>query len=327
MSNYFKACVLEKIGNETVLKIRDFSKNDLMDGDVFVKIHYSSFNYKDGLAITGKLPVVKNYPMIPGVDFSGTVIESQNLKYKKDDRVILNGWGVGEKHYGGFAEYARIKSDWLIKMPEVLNFENSMIIGSAGYTAALCVLRILDNIKNNKNGDILISGASGGVGSIATHLLSKLGYNVTALSGKNQDFLYDIGARNVISRNEFEILTKPLGKEKWIASIDTVGGDILSTILSETAYNGIVASTGLAKSFKLDTTVFPFILRNITLAGVDCVYAALDKRINAWNFLAKNIDLELLNKIKNVRNFSDIKELANQIINGKVKGRTVIKII
>ena len=327
MSDYFKACVLEQEENKTVLTIRDFAKKDLMEGDVFIKIHYSSFNYKDGLAITGKLPVVKTFPMIPGVDFSGTVIESQNPEYKKDDKVILNGWGVGEKHYGGFSEYARVNGDWLIKMPEFFNFENSMVIGSAGYTAALCVLRILQNIEKNKNGDILISGASGGVGSIATHLLSKLGYSVTALSGKNHDFLFEIGAKKVISRNEFKISSKPLGREKWIAAIDTVGGDILSTIISETMYNGIVASTGLAKSPKLETTVFPFILRNITLAGVDCVYASKEKRINAWNFLESNTDLHLLEKIKNVCNMNDIGELAKQIIQGKVKGRTVIKIL
>ena len=327
MSDKFKACVLEQVENKTVLKIRDFAKTDLMEGDVFIKIHYSSFNYKDGLAITGKLPVVKTFPMIPGVDFSGTVIESQSPEYKKGDKVILNGWGVGEKHYGGFSEYARVKAGWLIKMPEFFNFENSMVIGSAGYTASLCVLRILENIEKNKTGDILISGASGGVGSIATHLLSNLGYSVTALSGKNHEFLFEIGAKKVISRNEFEISNKPLGKEKWMAAIDTVGGDILSTILSETKYNGIVASTGLAKSPKLDMTVFPFILRNITLAGVDCVYASKEKRINAWKFLESNIDLQLLDKIKNVCNLNDIEELATQIIHGMVQGRTVIKII
>ena len=327
MSDYFKACVLEQEENKTLLTIRDFAKKDLMEGDVFIKIHYSSFNYKDGLAITGKLPVVKTFPMIPGVDFSGTVIESQNPEYKKDDKVILNGWGVGEKHYGGFSEYARVNGDWLIKMPEFFNFENSMVIGSAGYTAALCVLRILQNIKNNKSGDILITGASGGVGCIATHLLSKLGYSVTALSGKNHDFLFEIGAKKVISRNEFKISTKPLGSEKWMAAIDTVGGDILSTIISETMYNGIVASTGLAKSPKLDMTVFPFILRNITLSGVDSVYASKVKRIKAWDFLKANTDLNLLEKIKNVRNLNEIEELAKQITHGKVKGRTVIKII
>ena len=244
MSDYFKACVLEQEENKTVLTIRDFAKKDLMEGDVFIKIHYSSFNYKDGLAITGKLPVVKTFPMIPGVDFSGTVIESQNPEYKKDDKVILNGWGVGEKHYGGFSEYARVNGDWLIKMPEFFNFENSMVIGSAGYTAALCVLRILQNIEKNKNGDILISGASGGVGSIATHLLSKLGYSVTALSGKNHDFLFEIGAKKVISRNEFKISSKPLGREKWIAAIDTVGGDILAKMISMISNQGVVSCCG-----------------------------------------------------------------------------------
>ena len=326
MSKTFKAFFLNKVDDEINHHIKEINFSDLMPGNVLVKIEYSSFNFKDGLAITGTLPIIKKYPMIPGVDFSGTVIESKHKKFKKNDPVILNGWGVGEKHYGGFSQYARVNGDWLIKMPQKLDFEKSMIIGSAGYTSALCVLRIINKIKDKKNDEILVTGASGGVGSIAVHLLAKLGYNVTALSGKDHEFLSSLGAKQVLSRNDFKISKKPLESEKWTAAIDTVGGDILSTIISQIKYDGIVASTGLAKSHELQTTVFPFILRNITLAGVDCVYADYEKRVKAWEFIADNIDLQILDEIKTIKTIDDLPKLAKSIMSGNIKGRIIINI-
>ncbi len=323
MNKKFKAFL---VNNNHKNQIKEISKNELMDGDVFIKNEFSSFNFKDGLAITGKLPIIKNFPMIPGVDFSGIVLESNHSNFKKNDDVILNGWGVGEKHYGGFSQFSRVSGDWLIKKPKSFNYEQSMIIGSAGYTAALCVLRIKDQVKNKKNDKILVTGASGGVGSVAVHLLANLGYNVTGLSGKNKNFLLDIGAKEVISREEFSITDKPLMSEKWTACIDTVGGDILSSILTQIKYDGIVASTGLAKSPKLSTTVFPFILRNITLAGVDCVYAPYAKRVNAWQFLEKYLDINFLEIIQTTKSLQDLPSLSKDIINGNLKGRTVIDV-
>ena len=323
----FKAFVLEKcVENKVTHSITDLNPSDLMEGDVDVKIEFSSFNFKDGLAVTNTLPIIKKYPMIPGVDFSGTVIKSSHSNFKKNDKVILNGWGVGESHFGGFSQMARLSGEWLIKLPEKFNFEQSMIIGSAGYTAALCVLRIKDYIKDIKSDKVLITGASGGVGSIALNLLAKMGVKVTALSGKDKDFLYNLGAEEVIDRDSFEISEKPLGKQKWIAAIDTVGGDVLSTIISEIKYDGIIASTGLAKSHELNTTVFPFILRNITLAGVDCVYASYEKRLKAWTFLESKLDLKILEKIKTNKGLNDINCLSKEILAGKIKGRTVINV-
>ena len=320
--NNFKAFVIEtKLKKGIKLINKDFLKN----GDVFVKISYSSFNYKDGLAISGKMPIVKEFPMIPGVDFTGEVLESSHKKYKVGDKVILNGWGVGEKHFGGFSKFARVKGDWLIHLPKKISPKQSMIIGSAGYTAALCVMELIKKIKPT-DGDILITGASGGVGSIAVHLLSQLNYNVIVISGKKSDFLSKIGAKKIIDRKKFLINEKPLNKQKWAGCIDTLGGDILSMILSEMKYNGVVASTGLARSHILNTTVFPFILRNITLTGIDCVYTDYKKRVKAWNFLEKNLDLKKLNLIFSEKSLKDLVNLSKAIIKGKVKGRVIINL-
>jgi acrylyl-CoA reductase (NADPH) len=320
--NNFKAFVIEtKLKKGIKLINKDFLKN----GDVFVKISYSSFNYKDGLAISGKMPIVKEFPMIPGVDFTGEVLESSHKKYKVGDKVILNGWGVGEKHFGGFSKFARVKGNWLIHLPKKISPKQSMIIGSAGYTAALCVMELIKKIKPT-DGDILITGASGGVGSIAVHLLSQLNYNVIVISGKKSDFLSKIGAKKIIDRNKFLINEKPLNKQKWAGCIDTLGGDILSMILSEMKYNGVVASTGLARSHILNTTVFPFILRNITLTGIDCVYTDYKKRVKAWNFLEKNLDLKKLNLIFSEKSLKDLVNLSKAIIKGKVKGRVIINL-
>ena len=320
----FKAFV---VSNDNKSKIRTLRYSDLMDGNVLVKVFYSSFNYKDGLAILNKAPIIKRYPMIPGADFSGEVINSTHKKFKKGDKVVCNGWGIGEKHFGGFAEYAKVNGDWLIHLPEKFTLEESMIIGAAGYTAALCVQEIIKKIKKPSKKEILVTGASGGVGSIALNLLSNLNYNVVALSSKDSEFLLELGAKRILKRKDFIYAKSPMSKQKWIGVIDTVGGEILSSLLTETAYDGIVVSTGLSSSAKLSTTVYPFILRNITLAGIDCVYASYQKRVKAWNFLEKNLDKKILEKIKVSADFSKLKSISKKILDGKVKGRTVIKII
>ena len=318
----FKAFVIRdknKSGIETMYT------DELMPGNVVIKIKYSSLNYKDGLAVLNKSPIIKKYPMIPGSDFSGLVVSSSNRRYKKGDRVMCSGWGIGEKHYGGFSSYARVNGNWLVPIPKKFSLEESMILGAAGYTASLCVLELTKNV-NHKDGKIIVTGASGGVGSIAINLLAKLNYKVVALSNKNHNYLKEIGANEVISRNEFKILTKPLAKETWSGCIDTVGGNILSTIISQMKYNGTIVNTGLAKSHELNTTVYPFILRNITLSGIDCVYANYRKRIAAWNFLKDNVNKKFLKLIKNSSNINNIKTISKKIIEGKIMGRTVIKI-
>ena len=318
----FKAFVIE---NDKKHGVKDIDLNFLMEGNVLVKVSYSSFNYKDGLAIVKKIPVIKKFPMIPGVDFSGKVVDSSHKKFKKGDKVILNGWGVGEKHFGGFSHYARVNGDWLIHLPKNLNEKNCMIIGSAGYTAALCVLELRKKINPN-DGKVIVTGASGGVGSIAVNLLSELGYYVVALSNKQKKVLFSLGAKEVLSRDEFKTNLKPLGKQKWMGCIDTVGGDILASIISEVKYDGIAVATGLAKSHLLNTTVYPFILRNVTLSGIDCVYASNAKRRKAWNLIEKKLNFKKLKLIKSEKNISDISNLSKKILKGKIKGRTLISL-
>ena len=320
----FKAFI---ISSDKKSKITTLNFSDLMEGNVLIKIHFSSFNYKDGLAILNKAPIVRKFPMIPGSDLSGQVLESTHKRFKKGDKVICNGWGIGEKHFGGFSQYAKLNGDWLIHLPNKFTLEESMIIGAAGYTAALCVQELIKKIKKPGDGEIIVTGASGGVGCIAVNLLSNLNYNVVALTNKDSDFLMKLGAKRILKRSEFIYTKNSLSKEKWSGAIDTVGGDILSTLLTEICYDGIIVNTGLARSADLNTTVYPFILRNITLAGVDCVYADYKKRVKAWKFLEENLDKSILKKIKTTRSFNDLKKISSEILKGKIKGRTVIKVI
>ena len=320
----FKAFI---ISSDKKSKITTLNFSDLMEGNVLIKIHFSSFNYKDGLAILNKAPIVRKFPMIPGSDLSGQVLESTHKRFKKGDKVICNGWGIGEKHFGGFSQYAQLNGDWLIHLPNKFTLEESMIIGAAGYTAALCVQELIKKIKKPGDGEIIVTGASGGVGCIAVNLLSNLNYNVVALTNKDSDFLMKLGAKRILKRSEFIYTKNSLSKEKWNGAIDTVGGDILSTLLTEICYDGIIVNTGLARSADLNTTVYPFILRNITLAGVDCVYADYKKRVKAWKFLEENLDKSILKNIKTTRSFNDLKQVSSEILKGKIKGRTVIKVI
>lgn len=326
----FKALLLEKVSNNGPQKsnIVDMNIDDLMSGDVTIKIAYSCLNYKDGLAITGKIPVVKLWPMIPGVDFSGTVISSKNNLFKSGDKVILNGWGVGEKHFGGYSQYARVNADWLIKIPDGLDELDSMIIGSAGYTAMLCVMAV-EELKNKKSKPhILVTGASGGVGSFSVFILSKLGFEVTASTGKlnEKDYLIGLGANRVINRSELTDNEKPLNKQIWDGVIDSVGSKTLSYALSSTRYGGIIASTGLAQGPELNTTVFPFILRAIVLKGIDSVMASKELRDIAWKKLSTLLDINTLKKICKIRTLAEVNEVATDIVNGQIKGRVVIDV-
>ncbi len=322
----FKAMLIsrDEEKNQTV-EYTTLEDNQLMEGDVTVKVEATTVNYKDGLAITGKSPVVRHWPMVPGIDFAGTVLESSHDNFKQGDAVILNGFGVGETHWGGFAERARVNGDWLIRRPSAISAKNAMAIGTAGYTAMLCVMALENHSISPNNGPVLVTGANGGVGSIAISLLSKLGYEVIASTGRAEEaeFLKNLGAGEIIDRNELSTAGRPLGKERWAAAVDAVGSHTLANVLAQTKYGGAVAACGLAQGFDLPTTVMPFILRGISLLGVDSVQAPLDLREKAWARLAKDLDMTKLESLTTQIAFEDIQSTAKAIIDGEIRGRVV----
>lgn len=327
----FNAIILEKDEiNGFSHSLKTITKQQLLQqqGDTLVQIHYSSINYKDALALTHKSPVVRQWPMVPGIDGVGTVIESNSDRYHAGDTVILNGWGCGETHWGCLAQYAYLKSDWLIPLPQNITPYQSMIIGTAGYTAALCVKRIVDFGIKPQSGTILVTGASGGVGSVAVALLSKLGYQVTASTGKLTDteYLNKLGASNIIDSKQLKEAGKPLQKEQWSAVVDVVGSHTLANVCAQTQYGGIVACCGLAQGMDLPATVAPFILRGVTLAGVDSVMASYDKRIAAWQLIAENMDEKLYSHIAQTITLNECFEVANKMIANKIKGRFVVDV-
>ena len=327
----FKAILLDK--NDTTgfsASIKTIDKQLLVtqQGDTLIKVLYSSINYKDALALTNKSPVVRQWPMVPGIDGVGTVIESSNDRYHAGDTVILNGWGCGETHWGCLAQYAYLKSDWLIPLPQNITPYQSMIIGTAGYTAALCVKRIVDFGIKPQSGTILVTGASGGVGSVAVALLSKLGYQVTASTGKLTDteYLNKLGASNIIDSKQLKEAGKPLQKEQWSAVVDVVGSHTLANVCAQTQYGGIVACCGLAQGMDFPATVAPFILRGVTLAGIDSVMASYDNRIAAWNLLAQYLDDKILAHIGNTICLDECVDIAQNMIAGQTKGRFVVDV-
>ncbi|PXZ05872.1 acrylyl-CoA reductase (NADPH) [Gilliamella apicola] len=327
----FKALILEKDEvNGFSHSLKTLAKQQLLQqqGDTLVQIQYSSINYKDALALTNKSPIVRQWPMVPGIDGVGTVIECQNGRYQAGDLVILNGWGCGETHWGCYAQYAYLKADWLIPLPKNLTPYQSMIIGTAGYTAALCVKRIVDFGVKPEDGKVLVTGATGGVGSVAVALLSKLGYQVTASTGKvtDEDYLHKLGAVEIINGQSLKEPNRPLQKELWSAAIDVVGSYTLANICAQTQYGGIVACCGLAQGMDLPTTVAPFILRGVTLAGVDSVMASYDKRIEAWQLIAQNMDEQLYSHIANTITLNECTDVAAEMIAGKIKGRFVVDV-
>ena len=301
---------------------------DLMPGDVDVAVTHSTINYKDGLAITGKGPVVRRFPLIPGIDFTGTVITSGSAEFKVGDRVILNGWGVGEVHHGGYAQIARVKSDWLIKAPSAFTPAQTMAIGTAGYTAMLCVLALEAHGVAPGAGPVLVTGAAGGVGSIAVALLSRLGHEVHAATGRPEEteFLKTLGASVVLDRAEFAGSPRPLAKERFAGVVDVAGSTTLANAISMTRYGGCVAACGLAAGMDLPGSVAPFILRGITLAGVDSVMVPKPRRIAAYDRLARDLDLAKLDALTATHPLADVIELAPQILAGKVRGRVVLEV-
>jgi acrylyl-CoA reductase (NADPH) len=325
----FRAIRLEKGDTAPKVTFVDLTDDDLMEGDVTVRVDYSTLNYKDGLALTGKAPVVRKWPLIPGIDFSGLVETSSHPEFKPGDRVILNGWGVGETHDGGFAQKARVKGDWLVKAPDAIDNARAMAIGTAGYTAMLCVLALEKGGLTPNSGDIIVTGAAGGVGSVATAILAKLGYRVIASTGRvdsEGDYLKSLGAAEIIDRAELSSPGRPLGKERWAGGVDAVGSHTLANVLAQTKYGGVVAACGLAQGMDLPASVAPFILRSVTLAGVDSVMRPKPERISAWNRLATDLDFGLLDTLTSQAVLDDVPDLGRQIVDGKVRGRVVIDV-
>ncbi|MBC8048923.1 MAG: oxidoreductase, partial [Chitinophagales bacterium] len=291
--DHFQALTITKNDAGQSVQWGQFAKADLMDGDVLVRISHSTINYKDGLAITGKAPVVRRWPMIPGIDFAGVVEQSDNPDFKPDDAVVLNGWGLGETHLGGYAQYARVKGEWLVPMPSTFSPAQAMAIGTAGYTAMLCVLALEAHDVTPDKGPVLVTGAAGGVGSVAVALLAKLGYSIIAATGRPEEegYLKSLGAAEILPRAELSGPAKPMGRERWAGAIDVAGSHTLANCISQTKYGGAVAACGLAQGMDLPSNVAPFILRGVTLAGVDSVMVPKPKRLQAWSRLAADLDL------------------------------------
>ena len=298
---------------------------DLMPGNVTVAVEWTTVNYKDGLAITGNAPVVRRFPLVPGIDFAGTVIASEHADWKPGDKVILNGWGVGEKHHGAYAGRARVSGDWLVPLPPGLGGREAMAIGTAGYTAMLSVMALERHGLMPERGPVVVTGASGGVGSIAVALLSKLGFTVVASTGRQAEsaYLRDLGASEVIDRAELSGPARPLGKERWAGGIDAVGSHPLANVLSMTSYGGAVAACGLAQGMDLPASVAPFILRGVSLLGIDSVMAPRPLRLEAWRRLAAELDTTLLDKVTPEIAFDDIPRAAAEIVEGRIRGRVV----
>ena len=300
-------------------------ESDLMEGDVTVRVEATTVNYKDGLAITGRSPVVRHWPMVPGIDLAGTVEASDHADFKPGDAVLLNGYGVGETHWGAYAELWRGKGDWLLHRPDGIGAREAMAIGTAGYTAMLCVMALERHGITPDTGPVVVTGANGGVGSVAIALLAKLGFDVIASTGRAEesDFLHGLGAGEIIDRAELSEPGRPLGKERFGAGIDAVGSHTLANVLAQTRYGGAVAACGLAQGFDLPATVMPFILRNVALLGVDSVMAPKALREEAWTRLARDLDMGKLNSLTTEIGFDDLVETAHGILDGKVRGRVV----
>ena len=324
----FKAIRIIKIDGGQSVETVAFDDADLMPGDVTVRVTHSTVNYKDGLAITGRSPVVRRFPMIPGVDFAGTVEASDHPGIAPGDKVILNGWGTGETHLGAYAERSRVKGEWLVPLPSTFTPAQAMAIGTAGYTAMLAVIAIEKQGLSPTDGAAVVTGAAGGVGSVAVALLAKLGWHVIASTGRPDEaaFLRDLGAAEVIARDDLSKAGRPLGKERWAVGIDAVGSHTLANVLAQTKSNGAVAACGLAQGADLPMTVMPFILRGVSLLGIDSVMASRERRIEAWNRLARDIDQDKLAALTTTIGFDDIVPTAHAILDGTVRGRVVVEI-
>jgi acrylyl-CoA reductase (NADPH) len=325
----FRAIRVDKAEKGTTVALTQFDEADLMEGDVTVAVEWSTLNYKDGLAVTGKAPVVRRFPMIAGIDFAGTVEQSSHPQWKAGDKVICTGWGMGETHLGAYAEKARVKGDWLVRLPEGMSARDAMAIGTAGFTAMLAVLALEKQGLTPKHGPIIVSGAAGGVGSVATAVLSKLGHHVIASTGRmsEADYLKGLGAAEVIDRAELSGPAKALAKERWAGGIDSVGSTTLANILSMTKYGGAIAACGLAAGMDLPSSVAPFILRGVCLLGIDSVMCPIEPRTAAWSRLARDLDPAKLAEITHEIGLEGVIAAGAQILAGQVRGRIVVKIL
>ncbi|ABV89251.1 MDR family oxidoreductase [Shewanella pealeana] len=325
----FNALVLTQEEKKTLANVAQITEADLPEGEVLVDVSCSSLNYKDGLAVTGVGKIIRNFPMVPGIDFAGTVLESSDDRYQAGDKVILTGWGVGENHWGGLAERARVKADWLVPMPSNCDAAKAMQIGTAGLTAMLCVQALQQAGIKPSDGDVLVTGASGGVGSVAVTLLAQLGYRVVASSGRveqNGALLTKLGASEVIDRSELEADSRPLEKQRWAGVVDTVGNKVLATALAQMNYGGAAAICGLAGGFALPTTVMPFILRGVNLLGVDSVACPFDKRQAAWEAVLNLLPASYFEDACETISLEQVPEFAQRIIKGQVTGRVLVQL-
>jgi acrylyl-CoA reductase (NADPH) len=324
----FKAIVIDKAERGQTVRLTEFDDKDLMDGDVTVRVEWSTVNYKDGLAVTGKAPVVRRFPMIAGIDFAGTVETSSHPAWKAGDKVILNGWGLGETHLGAYAEKARVKGDWLVRLPANMTTRDAMAIGTAGYTAMLAVLALEHAGITPARGGVVVTGAAGGVGSVAVAILAKLGYSVIASTGRpaEADYLKALGAAEIIDRKELSGPGRPLAKERWAGGVDAVGSTTLANVLSMTRYGGAIAACGLAGGMDLPGSVAPFILRGVSLLGIDSVMCPLPLRQRAWGRLETDLDRNKLNAMTSEITLAEVIEAGRQIVEGQVRGRIVVKV-
>lgn len=324
----FKAWVVERGEGGQSLTFRDFDEADFMDGDVTVRVTHSGLNYKDGLALTGRSPVVRRFPMIPGIDFAGVVEASSDPAYRPGDKVVLTGWGVGETHLGAYAEKSRVRGAWLVPLPDGLTPEQAMAIGTAGYTAMLSLMALEAHGVRPEHGPALVTGASGGVGSVAVALLARAGWHVVASTGRDAEaaYLRGLGAADIIDRAELSVPGKPLAKERWAAAVDAVGSTTLANVLAGTRADGAVAACGLAQGMDLPTSVAPFILRGVALLGINSVTTPQPKRREAWARLAAELDLDKLAAMTTRVGLQAVGRLGEEILSGKVRGRTVVTI-
>jgi len=324
----FQGILIEKDEQGLRATLQAIDDSVLPEGNVTVRVAASTLNYKDGLAITGQSPVVRRFPLVPGIDLAGTVEASTHADWHPGDQVILNGWGVGETHSGGLAERARLNGDWLVPLPAAFTPEQAMAIGTAGYTAMLCVLALERHGVTPDKGEIVVTGAAGGVGSVAVALLARLGYTVVAVTGRASEapYLTELGASEVLERSAFNAPGKPLAKERWAGAVDTVGSHTLANVCASTAYGGVVTACGLAGGFDLPATVMPFILRGVTLAGIDSVMAPKALRLQAWARLARDLDVAKLGLITQTIGLDEVIPTARKLLDGQVRGRVVVKI-